>query len=58
VLVAGDQLYLSADAGQTFLPVLKRRVAAVAYDPRNHRLAYAAVDGQLLRSVDGGRTWP
>ncbi|MDX6521004.1 MAG: hypothetical protein QOJ31_1262 [Gaiellales bacterium] len=58
VLVAGDQLYLSTDSGQTFLPVLKRRVAALAYDPRNHRLAYAAVDGQLLRSVDGGRTWP
>jgi photosystem II stability/assembly factor-like uncharacterized protein len=58
VLVAGDRLYLSTDAGQTFLWVLKRRVAAVAYDPRNRRLAYAAVDGQLLRSVDGGRTWP
>jgi hypothetical protein len=58
VLVAGDKLYLSTDAGQTFLPVLSRKVAAVAYDPRNRRLAYAAVDGQLLRSVDGGQTWP
>jgi len=58
VLVAGDRLYLSTDAGRTFLPVLDRRVAAVAYDPRNRRLAYAAVDGQLLRSVDGGRSWP
>jgi hypothetical protein len=58
MLVAGDRLYLSTDSGQTLLPVLDRRVDVVAYDPRNHRLAYAAVGDMLLRSVDGGETWP
>ena len=58
VLVAGDRVYLSTDYGQTFLPVLARKVDAVAYDPRNHRLAYAAAGRTLLRSVDGGQTWP
>jgi len=58
VLVAGDQLYLSTDRGHTFLPVLDRRVDAIALDPRNQRLAYAAVGRALLRSVDGGRSWP
>ena len=52
MLVAGDRLYLSTDSGHTFLPVLDRRVDVVAYDPRNRRLAYAAVGGTLLRSVD------
>jgi photosystem II stability/assembly factor-like uncharacterized protein len=58
VLVAGDQLYLSTDRGHTFLPVLDRRVDAIAFDPRNQRLAYAAAGRSLLRSVDGGRSWP
>ena len=58
VLVAGDKVYLSKDYGRTFLPVLDRRVDAVAYDPRNDRLAYAAVGRELLRSVDGGESWP
>jgi len=58
VLVAGDRLYLSTDYGRTFLPVLDRRVDAVAFDPRNDRLAYAAVGRELLRSVDGGHSWP
>jgi photosystem II stability/assembly factor-like uncharacterized protein len=58
VLVAGDKLYLSTDHGHSFRPVLDRRVDAVAYDPRNEDLAYAAVGHRLLRSVDGGRTWP
>ena len=58
VLVAGDKVYLSKDYGRTFLPVLDRRVDAVAYDPRNDRLAYAALGRELLRSVDGGETWP
>lgn len=58
VLVAGDELYLSTDHGHSFRPVLDQRVDAVAYDPRNENLAYAAVGHRLLRSVDGGRTWP
>jgi photosystem II stability/assembly factor-like uncharacterized protein len=59
MLVAGeDALYLSTDFGRTFLPVLDRKVDAVAFDPRNRRLAYAAVGRTLLRSVDGGHTWP
>lgn len=58
LLVAGDQLYLSSDRGHTFLPVLDRRVDSVAFDPRNVRLAYASVGRSLLRSVDGGESWP
>jgi hypothetical protein len=58
LLVAGDRLYLSTDSGHTLLPVLDRRVDVVAYDPRNHRLAYAAAGGTLLRSLDGGQSWP
>jgi hypothetical protein len=58
VLVAGDKLYLSTDFGRTFVPVLDRTVDAIAFDPRNRRLAYAAVGRELLRSVDGGQSWP
>jgi photosystem II stability/assembly factor-like uncharacterized protein len=58
MLVAGDRLYLSLDRGRTFSVVYPRAVDAVAYDPRNHRLAFAAVGQRLLRSVDGGVSWP
>ena len=59
ILVATyDGLYLSTDEGRTFLPVLHRKVDAIAFDPRKRRLAYAAVGRTLLRSVDGGETWP
>ncbi len=58
MLVAGDRLYQSTDNGHTLLPVLDRRVDVVAYDPRNHRLAYAAAGSTLLRSLDAGATWP
>jgi hypothetical protein len=59
ILVATDNaVYLSTDDGRTFLPVLRRKVDAIAFDPRNRRLAYAAVGRTLLRSVDGGETWP
>ena len=56
VLVAGDGS-TSARTTADLPPVLDRRVAAVAFDPRNRRLAYAA-GGRLLRSTDGGATWP
>jgi photosystem II stability/assembly factor-like uncharacterized protein len=59
ILVAdGKGLLLSTDRGGTFRRVSDLPARAVAFDPRNHRLAYAAVGGRLLRSVDGGRTWP
>jgi hypothetical protein len=58
MLVAGDRLYLSVDRGKTFRVVFDRPVDAVAYDPRNHRLAFAAIREELLRSVDGGVSWP
>jgi hypothetical protein len=58
LVAAGDGVYLSTDRGHTFLPVLHRRVDAIAFDPRNRRLAYAASGRTLLRSVDGGETWP
>jgi|1186.fasta_scaffold06443_1 photosystem II stability/assembly factor-like uncharacterized protein len=59
VLVAtGDGLLLSRDHGKTFERVSSIPATAVAFDPRNHSLAYASVDGRLLRSVDGARSWP
>ena len=58
LVAAGDGLYLSTDFGRTFLPVLDHKVDAIAFDPRNERLAYAADGRTLLRSVDGGKTWP
>lgn len=58
MLVSGDRLYLSVDRGRTFRVVYDGPVDAVAYDPRNHRLAFAAVGRTLLRSVDGGVSWP
>jgi hypothetical protein len=56
VLVATPRLMLSADDGQTFEPV-GPAVEAVAFDPRNWRVAFAAAGGRLLRSADGGVTW-
>jgi len=58
LVAAGDGVYLSTDDGRTFLPVLRRKVDAIAFDPRNRRLAYAAAGRTLLRSVDGGESWP
>jgi hypothetical protein len=58
MLVAGDKLYLTLDRGKTFRTVFQGAVDAVAYDPRNHRLAFAALGQKLLRSVDGGVSWP
>ncbi|MGZ4480871.1 MAG: WD40/YVTN/BNR-like repeat-containing protein [Gaiellales bacterium] len=58
VLVAGDGIYLSTDRGRSFTRTSRQTVTAVAYDPRNHDLAFAATgDGRLLRSIDAGRTW-
>ena len=58
LVAAGDGLYLSTDFGRTFLRVFDHKVDAIAFDPRNERLAYAADGRKLLRSVDGGETWP
>ncbi|MDX6532461.1 MAG: hypothetical protein QOF68_205 [Gaiellales bacterium] len=58
MLVAGDRLYLSVDRGKTFRVVFPGAVDAVAFDPRNHRLAFAAMGAKLLRSIDGGVSWP
>ena len=59
VLVAGPGgIWLSNDRGKTFSHVSSRPVSALALDPRNARLAYASSGRELLRSVDGGATWP
>jgi hypothetical protein len=58
VLVAGDGIYLSTDRGRSFTRTSRAAATAIAYDPRNHDLAFAATpDGRLLRSIDAGRTW-
>ena len=60
LLVAGPAgLSLSMDGGRTFRAVDRvAGVAAVAFDLRNYRVAYAAAGRTLLRSADGGVTWP
>ena len=59
VLVAGtDGIHLSTDGGRTFRLASPAVASAVAIDSRNWRLAYAASGGRLLRSIDGGATWP
>jgi hypothetical protein len=59
VLVAGPGgIWASNNRGKSFSKVSTRPVTALALDPRNARLAYAASGRELLRSVDGGSTWP
>src|SRR5690349_22052208 len=59
VLVAtGDGIYRSDNRGRSFQRVSDEVASAVAFDPRNRRLAYAAADGRLLRSTDSGVSWP
>lgn len=57
-------IYLSTDGAVTWAnstPDLPANIsfAAVAFDPRNARIAYAADGGSgfLFRSIDGGATW-
>jgi hypothetical protein len=56
VLVAAPRLLLSTDDGASFRPV-GPAVDAVAFDPRNWRVAFATAGERLLRSADGGATW-
>jgi hypothetical protein len=60
LLVAdADGLRLSTDGGRTFRRVDRvAGVDAVAIDLRNYRIEYAAAGRRLLRSADGGLTWP
>jgi hypothetical protein len=59
VLVGGpDGIWVSNDRGKSFSKVSSHPVAALALDPRNARLAYASSGHDLLRSVDGGSSWP
>jgi photosystem II stability/assembly factor-like uncharacterized protein len=58
LVAAGDGIHLSTDRGKTFSTTSPAVASAVAFDPRNRRLAYAAADGRLLRSTDGGASWP
>lgn len=57
LVAAGDGLYRSVDRGAHFSKVSDSGATAVAYDPRNHRLAYAAAGDRLLRSIDAGASW-
>ena len=54
-----DGLFKSTDAGESWKPAgTPKNLAAVAVSPKRTSEVYAAtVDGQLLRSVDGGMTW-
>lgn len=59
VLVAGPGgIWVSNDRGKSFAKVSSRPVTALALDPRNARLAYASSGRELLRSVNGGASWP
>jgi photosystem II stability/assembly factor-like uncharacterized protein len=58
LVAAGDGIYRSTNRGKTFQRTSDAVASAVAFDPRNRRLAYAASDGRLLRSTDGGANWP
>ena len=54
-------LYLSPDGGHFWVspeePSLKGPVTAVALDPSQADVVYAAAAGTLFRSTDAGRTW-
>jgi photosystem II stability/assembly factor-like uncharacterized protein len=58
LVAAGDGIYRSTNRGKSFARVSDAVASAVAFDPRNRRLAYAAADGRLLRSTDAGASWP
>ena len=58
LVAAGDGIFRSTNRGKSFARVSDAVASAVAFDPRNRRLAYAAADGRLLRSTDAGASWP
>lgn len=67
-VAAGNGIYKSTDAGKTWSHVWKQegQIGALAVDPRNPDVAFAAVLGHafgpnpergVYRTRDGGRTW-
>ncbi len=67
-VVAGNGIYKSTDAGKTWTVVWRQegQIGAMAVDPRNADIAFAAVLGHafgpnpergVYRTRDGGRTW-
>jgi photosystem II stability/assembly factor-like uncharacterized protein len=67
-VVQGDGIYRSTDAGRTWKRVLAQpgQVGTIAVDPRDARVAFAAVLGKpfgpgpergIFRTRDGGATW-
>jgi hypothetical protein len=58
VLAGGSAILRSDDGGRTFRRV-GPAVDALVLDIRNWRVAFAATrEGRLLRSIDGGQSWP
>jgi photosystem II stability/assembly factor-like uncharacterized protein len=60
VLVGGNNgIFLSQNGAATFTRVSRQPITAVAFDWRNGQNAVATTpNGDLLRSTDGGVTWP
>lgn len=55
-----DGIFRSEDGGWTWTAVANspKNVAAIAVNPKNPTEVYAAaMDGTIVRSVDGGRQW-
>lgn len=60
LLFAGaDGIYRSTDSAVTWKPVLfvSTPVNAIACDPGNAAIAYAATGSRILKTTDGGDTW-
>jgi uncharacterized repeat protein (TIGR01451 family) len=54
-------VYKSTDAGLSWAPantgIASSGISALAVDPTNAKVVYAATESALLKSVDGGATW-
>ena len=56
-----DGIYLSTNAGYEWQPTTgipaDSAVHAIAVDPHNAAVVYAATDAGIYQSIDGGNTW-
>lgn len=57
VVDANGQVLVSRDLGRSFRIIGSTEVQPVALEARGEELFAALVDGSILRSTDGGRTW-
>jgi photosystem II stability/assembly factor-like uncharacterized protein len=52
-----EQLWLSADGGQTWAPSLQGGCTSLVFDPANDQKAYCGKQDTLSVTSDGGSTW-